>query len=193
MSANAVALPERVEVRYESLVERMDRGGLSLAEVLGYATQIAAGLRDLHTQRLVYGAVSSQLIVIGASGATLKSSGGLRRLGDGRRDVAAFGAVLAEMVCRVDGPEDLCAELIAIAARCQNDACDMRRVLISLRLLGLRLSTAAARRPVSTQRTVTRNRAAAKPGFADRIRLRFHMSLHWQPLANLAAFGHSSK
>jgi len=186
MSANAVPLEPNVEGYQESLTERMGRGRMPLAEALGYATRIAACLRDLHSQRLVYGAVSSQLILLGPSGATLRNSGCLTHLGDGRRDVTAFGAVLAEMVRRVDGPEDLCAELNSIAVRCQDDAPDMQQVLLCLRLLALRSGTAAARPPVLVLRT-------AKPGPAERIRLRLHMCLRWKPLVNLAAFALSGK
>ena len=115
----------------------MGRGRLSLGESLRYATQIGTCLRDLHMQRLVYGAVSSQLILLGPSGATLRTNGGLTHLGDGQFDVMAFGAVLGEMLRGVDGPEELKGEIGALAVRCQEETPDMRQVLIALRLLGL--------------------------------------------------------
>jgi hypothetical protein len=189
MSANAVPLEPSVEGYQESLTERMGRGRMPLAEALGYATRIAACLRDLHTQRLVYGAVSSQLILLGPSGATLRGSEGLRHLGDGHRDVTAFGGVLAEMVRRVDGPEDLCAELNSIAVRCQDEGPDMQQMLLCLRLLALRCGAPVVRRPVLVLRTAR----GSKPGPAESVRLRLHMCLRWKPLVNLAAFALSGK
>jgi hypothetical protein len=126
----------------------MGRGRLPLAKALRYATQVAACLRDLHRQGLVYGAVSSQLILLGPRGATLRNSGTSAQLGDPRRDVAAFGAVLSEILRRVEGPERLCAEIQSLALLCQDQTVDMRQALIGLRLLGLQAEqiTAAARR-----------------------------------------------
>jgi hypothetical protein len=115
----------------------MGRGPLPLAEALRYATEIAISLRDLHMNGLVYGAVSSQLILLGPSGATLRGAGGPLPLGDGHKDVMAFGAVLSEIQRGIDGPEDFREKLGALATNCQEGAPDMQQVLIALRILGL--------------------------------------------------------
>jgi hypothetical protein len=183
MSAHAIPVEEGAEAYQESLTERMGRGRLSLAEALRFATQIATCLRDLHAQHLVYGAVSSQLIQLSPSGATLRSTGGLTRLGDGHHDVASFGAVLSEMLRRMDGPEDLRAEIEALAMRCREEAPDMQQVLITLRLLTLQ-----ARQGAGTVRRPLRARApkrAAKTETESGRRLPWQ----WKPLANLAALG----
>jgi len=184
VSANAVEVAESAGVYQESLTERMGRGRLPLAEALRYATQIAACLRDLHMQRLVYGAVSSQLILLGPSGATLRSGGGLTQLGEAHHDVMAFGALLGEMLRGMDGPEDLRTEIGALAMRCQKDAPGMQQVLIALRLLALlaRQGTVTVRGPVAARS----REAAAKP--QSKVRIRVRIALHWKPLANLAAF-----
>jgi hypothetical protein len=188
MSANAVRI---TEIDQESLTERMARGRLSLAETLRYATQIAASLRDLHVHGLAYGAVSSQLILLGPSGAALRITGGLTHFGERRHDVTAFGGVLGDMIRGVDGPEGLLAEVRGLAMRCQEEAPDMQQVLIALRLLGLRsrLAATAVRKLVS----VRRPEAAAKRDLKETVRLRLHLALRWKPLANLAAFALSGK
>jgi hypothetical protein len=166
------------EPHEESLAERMGRGPLPLTEVLGYATQIATCLRDLHMNRLVYGAVSSQLILLGPSGATLRSSVGLIPLGDGHKDVKAFGAVLDEMLHGMDGPEEFREKIGALAMRCQEEAPDMQQVLIALRILGLQArqgpvvarSPAPVRQPAAVaKRDVVRAREIAGPPRRDRL------------------------
>jgi len=81
---NAVAAEQCAETYGETLAERMERGPLPVGEALRYAIQIARYLRDLHAQGLVYGAVSSHLIVLAPSGACLRPSGGVAHLGDRR-------------------------------------------------------------------------------------------------------------
>ena len=190
MSANAVQISEIGEPYQESLGERMARGRLSLAETLRCATQIAASLRDLHVHGLAYGAVSSQLILLGPSGATLRNTGGPTHFGEGRHDVTAFGAVLEEMIRGVDGPEGLLAEIHGLAIRCRQEAPDMQQVLIALRLHGLRsrLADTGVRRLAPVRRPEAAARRDVKT-----VRLRLHLALHWKPLANLAAFALSGK
>ena len=105
MSAAAAAIEGRGEGYQESLTERMGRAPLPVEEALRYAIQIATCLRDLHRHRLIYGAVSSQLILLGPAGASLRTSGGLACLGDPHADLAAFGAVLREVQRRVVVPK----------------------------------------------------------------------------------------
>jgi serine/threonine protein kinase len=169
----------------------MGRGRMSLAEALRYATQIATCLRDLHRQGLVYGAVSSQLILLSSAGATLRSTGGLTHLGEGRDDVQAFGAIVGEMLRGIDGPEELCTEMGALAMRCQEETPDIRQVLVALRLLGMqaRQGMVARRTPMPARSP----KVSAKPAPSRMVRLRLRMRLHWRPLASLAAFALSGK
>jgi hypothetical protein len=164
----------------ESLAERMARSPLPLVETLRYAADIAMALRDLHRQGLAYGAVSAQLIELGPSGAALRTTGGLRHLGDARRDVAAYGAVLEAMLRPAEtadaGWDALRAEARALALACRNESPGMRHVLIALRLLGLwaRQSEAVVR--PSPRPTLVRSipsAAAAVPVERPRSRRRF--------------------
>jgi len=169
MSAAATAMEGRGEGYRESLTERMGRAPLPVEEALRYAIQIATGLRDLHRHGLVYGAVSSQSILLGPAGASLRSSGGLSRLGDRHPDVAGFGAVLGEMRRRMAGPEGLGEKLEMLAMRCQEESADMQKLLIALRLLALEERLGAV--------------------VAPRLELvrRPKMARKWAPLANIAA------
>jgi hypothetical protein len=189
VAADAATVAENLEVDQESLTERMARGRLPLADALRYATQIATSLRDMHLQRLVYGAVSSQLILLGPRGATLRSSGGLTHLGEGRDDVQAFGAVLGEMLRGIDGPEELRVEMGTLATCCQQEAPDMQQVLITLRLLGLRLRQGAALR--RTPMLACRPKVAAKPRRkflqGELVLQWLDAARQWKPLANLGA------
>ena len=190
MSTIAIPISENMEERQESLTERMARGRLSMPETLRYAIGIAGCLRDLHRQGLAYGAVSAQSILLSPSDAALRNSGGLTGLGDASQDVTAFGALLEEMLRAADGPDDLRQEVDALAMRCQEEAPEMRYVLIVLRLLGLqaRLMASQARMPALPPPP----QALPTPK-AERVRLRVRFSLHWRPLANLAAFALSNK
>jgi serine/threonine protein kinase len=137
MSAAAAAMEGSGEGYRESLAERMARAPLPVEEALRYAIGIATCLRDLHRHGLVYGAVSSQSILLDPAGASLRSSCGLARLGGRHPDVAGFGAVLGEMRRRVVGPEAPCEKLERLAMRCQEETADMQKVLIALRLLAI--------------------------------------------------------
>ena len=112
----------------------------------------------------------------------LCQTGGLTHLGDGHCDVTAFGAVLEEILGGTDGPDDFCREIRALAMCCRDQAPEMRHVPIVLRLMALRArqSAMAPREPVRVRRP-------------EPARLRLHLSLHWRPLANLAALALSGK
>ena len=188
MSTNAAQIEIPEEAYQESLAERLTRGPLPLPEALRYATEIATTLRDLHAQGLAYGAVSSHLILLAPSGASLRHTGGLTRLGDGQSDVAAFGAVLDDMLYREVSVhtevETLREELFALARHCAEDAPDMRQVLIALRILRLqaRQTSTAIRRPVAPPLGPVEE---ATP-VMDMLRDGLHMAMQWRPLANLA-------
>jgi hypothetical protein len=100
-------------------------GALTLANVLSRATDLASELNELHDCGLAYG--------IGALGMALRA--------DGRRDVEAFGAVLADMLAGVAATRGLTAlhaEAALLSARCLEEAPDILQVLIELRLLRMR-------------------------------------------------------
>lgn len=181
MSAAAVALEARAEGQQESLTERLSRGPISLEEAVRHAVRIATCLRDLHSQGLIYGAVSSQLIQIGQWGAFLRTAGGLAQLGDGRIDVAAFGTVLDEMLRRLEGPEKWRAELDELATECRRQTPDMQQVLIALRLMGLRMRQRAVlvRTPVP--------QAVALPAVQQTVQRWAQAARQWKPLASFAA------
>lgn len=188
MSAALVAIEECAETCQESLAGRLSRGPLPLAEALQYAIEIATCLRDLHRQRLVYGAVSSQSILLGPAGAALRGTGGLAQLGDRREDVKAYSALLREILRSTEGWAELCAEIDALAAHCQDQTPDIQHALIALRLLLLRLRHASIviRRPVLVPRI--------DPAIPKRTaRLRIHLALHWKPLVSLAALAFPGK
>lgn len=194
MSGNLVEMAERAESHQDSLAERLARAPLSLGEALCCATEIAAALRDLHRQGLAYGAVSSQLIEMGRAGATLRSTGALKRLGDGRSDMAAFGAVLDEMLRRAetaDGSLDTLREQAgALARRCSDGSPAMQQVFITLRLLMFEArQRGTAVRPAYRPAVVHPTPAAAEPPEAPwpHVRARVRLALHWRPLAGLAA------
>lgn len=85
-------------VREESLASRLAHGPLPLPLALRCATDVAAALRELHQAGRVHGEVSLASVVLRSSGATLLPPNSLARQADPRADVAAFGAVLYEML-----------------------------------------------------------------------------------------------
>jgi hypothetical protein len=186
MSAAAVAVEARAEAYQETLTERLGRGALPVAEALQYAAQVATCLRDLHMQGLVHGAVSSQLILLGPTGASLRTGSSLAQLGDAHYDVTGFGGVLGEMLRWVRGPEVLHIEIGRLAIRCQLKALDMQQVLITLRLIALRarLGTVAAPGPVLVRRAEEAGRAPLKETVLHWV----HTARQWKPIASLAAF-----
>ena len=178
MSAAPVAV-EKPAADQESLAERLSRGPLPLTEALHHAIRIASALRDLHEYGLVYGAVSSHLILLAPAGATLRTGGSLAHFGEPSADIKAFGAVLREMLRWAVGPEKLRADLAALAAQCQEATPDMQQVLTLLRLLRLRQNlTRCTPLPVRRQES-----AATKSA----VRLRVHLNLHWKPLLHLVS------
>lgn len=186
MSTVFVTVEDEVEAYQESLTERLSRSRLPVTEALRYATQIATCLRDLHAQRLVYGAVSSQLILLTPAGASLRPSGNLLRLGHGHDDVAAFGSVLAEMLSKVEGSMALQVEIGRLAMQCQVEGSGIQQVLIELRLLGLRRRqdeiVATRPAPVAYEQP-----AAAMAKWKDSAVPWTQVVRQWKPLAGLAA------
>jgi hypothetical protein len=85
-------------VREETLASRLAEGPLPLPFTLRCATDVAAALRELHAVGRTHGEVSTASVVLRPSGAALLPANGLPRKVDLRADVAAFGAVLYEML-----------------------------------------------------------------------------------------------
>ena len=93
-------------VREETLANRLAEGPLPLPVVLRFATDVAAALRELHEVARGHGEVSTATVVLRPPGAALLPPNGLQRMVDLPADVAAFGAVLYEMLTGVKPPRD---------------------------------------------------------------------------------------
>jgi len=182
MSVAELAAEPCAEALEESLAERLSRGSLPEDEALQHSIAIAASLRDLHKQGLVYGAVSAQVIVLRVLGACMSGSRGLAQFGDSREDVKAFGAVLGEILRRSEGSDEFRVEMERLARLCREETPEMRYVLTRLRLLRLRQNLPANHglRPALVP-------LPAAPATTPKIRLRIRMALHWRPLVNLVA------
>jgi len=221
MLIDTTEITECTETEAESMAERMSRSPLSLVETLRYATEIATALRDLHEHGLTYGAVTSQSILLEPLGAALRATGDIKRLGDGRRDVMAYGTVLEEMLAHQDtagaGEDSIRDEARALALRCRHEAPGMKHVVINLRLLalaarqcekGLRIpAPAVLRAPVPPAESPAAPAPPAvpvvapvrpappvrKPRARARVRVRIRLNLHWKPLVSLAVVTLSGK
>ena len=186
MSAAPVTVEEPAEPYQESLTERFRRGPLPVTEALRYATQVATCLRDLHMQGLVHGAVSSQLTLLGPTGASLRTGSGLAQLGEAHYDVTDFGAMLGETLRWIRGPEVLHIEIGRLAIRCQSEALDMQQILITLRLLALR---ARLGRFAAPGRVLAPRATAVRPTVFKQTILQWaQVARQWKPVASLAAF-----
>jgi len=84
--------------REETLASKLADGPLPLPFALHCATGVAAALRELHEVGRVHGEVSPASVVLRPSGAALLPPNGLPREINFRADVAAFGALLYEML-----------------------------------------------------------------------------------------------
>ena len=93
-------------VREETLANRLAEGPLPLPFALRCATDVAAALRELHEVARAHGEVSTASVVLRPTGAALLPPNGLQRMVDLPADVAAFGAVLYEMLTGVKPPRD---------------------------------------------------------------------------------------
>ena len=146
-------LPDRPgNPREESLAERLSSAPLPLPLALSYATDIAAALRALHYDGHPHGWVNAAAVVLTPEGAVLKG-GHASRQASLRSDIAAFGALLYEMIhakktgpdlplpvvpCTVPrtGREGLKLAASRLASRClSDDSLDMQKVATEVRLL----------------------------------------------------------
>ena len=194
MNTTAAFTAGSEEAYQETLSDRMAQAKLSLADALRFATQIATTLRDLHAQGLIYGAVSSQLILLNQDGAALRNTGNVARLGDRQSDVKAFGRVLGEMFSRVICEwefEPVRQQAHALALNCEDGVPEMRQVMVTLRLLGLQARQARPTAPPPAP--VQQLKVEPKRPKVQKVRVRLRFNLQWQPLVSLATFALAGK
>jgi hypothetical protein len=90
--------------REETLSGRLRVGPLPLVFALRCATGVAAALRDMHLEGRAHGAVTPASILLRPSGAVLSPAGYRSDPAEPCADVAAFGAVLYEMLTGCQPP-----------------------------------------------------------------------------------------
>jgi serine/threonine protein kinase len=133
---------------------------------------VAAALRELHQAGRTHGAVSPASVVLRSSGATLLPPNSLARQADPRADVAAFGAMLYEMLTGGKpprgglaaaageraphaGPTGLRAAATRLAAKClaarPDQAPTIQMVVTEVRLLNVRAQQLGDQSPAPPQ------------------------------------------
>ena len=133
------------------------------------ATDIASSLRDLHEEGRLHGSVNADSVVVTETGARLLPPDGHARYAVEGADVAAFGALLYEMVTGAkpspgatpplpamasrNTPKGLQIAATRLASKClcstSNSFNEMQKVLTEVRLLGLQ--SAIRRKPPAFQ------------------------------------------
>lgn len=141
----------------ETLAKRLSQGALPLGYALRCATDIAGSLRDLHAEGRLHGSVNAQSVVVTNTGARLLPPHDCALYTVAGADVAAFGALLYEMVTGVEPspgatppfpevasrntPKGLRIAATRLASKClrstSNSFAEMQKVLTEVRLLGL--------------------------------------------------------
>ncbi len=146
-----------------TLAAVLERGPLTLGAALDCAADVAAELRDLHRQKLIYGMLNTRRILVTPDGAQLTPPPEWA-LGDAVRDVRAFGGVLYELVTGNPPPEGLRAahlftrqnavgaagvraHMLVLAARCVEGSLTMQHALMEIRLRHLALRQVEAELP----------------------------------------------
>lgn len=142
----------------ESLAARLEKGGLRLGYALRCAADIAATLREFQEDGRVHGNVGATSILLHPSGAVLVPPAGRAAETQARGDIAAFGAVLYQMLLghsRTGGgwfpeeaqgadrnsPDGVRLAAVRLALRClaapPRREPAIQRVLTEVRLLGV--------------------------------------------------------
>jgi len=101
----------------ECLSEQIADGVLPLATALGYATDVAAALRELHGEGRAHGEVGPDHVRVRSQRAVLLPSRPSSRQADPRSDIVAFGALLYELLTGSKPPRDLSNAMAAPVPR----------------------------------------------------------------------------
>jgi hypothetical protein len=178
-------MPEPQPKREEALAARLQRASLPLAYALRCATDVAAALRELHEAGAAHGGVAADAIYLSAAGATLAALEEPRNSA-AIDDVAAFGAVLFEMLtgeppsageppaAPAPAPrhsrEGVRNAALRLATKCMRAAetghPDMRQVVTEVRLLGVQANQYPAGDPAprpAGPRGIAARRHGARP------------------------------
>jgi hypothetical protein len=132
----------------------VDRTGLPLTAALGYATGVAAALRERHLEMPPHTNGGPDRAPAGPLGPVLHRSEHFSRQAEQHSDIAAFGAMLYELVTGSRPPQDVSRVVLPripgvgaegvrtavtrLALRCvAGEPQDMNRILMELRLYGV--------------------------------------------------------
>jgi len=118
------------------LAELPRDGVLPLATALGYATDVATALRELHAEGRAHGEAGPDDVRVGPRGAVLPPPPASSRRGDQRADMVAFGALLFELVTGSKPPRDLSSVAVPLAPRVGSEGLRAAAIRLALRCLG---------------------------------------------------------
>jgi len=114
----------------------MADGILPLATALGYATEVAATLRELHAEGRGHGEVGPDHVHVGTRGAVLLPPRAQSRRADQYSDVVAFGALLYELMTGSEPPQDLSTVATPLRPRLGPQGVRTAATRLALRCLG---------------------------------------------------------
>jgi hypothetical protein len=177
----------------KTLAERLREGPLGLSYALQCATDIAGTIYELHEEGRMHGGVAPEFVQLRYMRAQLLPLRGRARYAEPAGDVAAFGAVLYEMVHGVklnvgevvaasksDGDDGILAAIARLSARCirtaSNSPAEMQQVLAEVRLLAQQ-AKAIEIESAPTARPATLIPSALAPGATARSPLELEPEL----------------